>query len=90
MKKYVRGNNKPFMNKAISKATMLRTKLRNKLLKYPTTTNRISCCKQRNFCVPLLRKEKKKKFNQSQCKKYNRKQNFLANYKAFSIRDSKI
>ena len=39
---------------------MLRTKLRNKLLKYPTTANRISYSKQRNFCLSLLRKEKKK------------------------------
>ena len=88
-KKYVRGNNKPFMNKAISKAIMLRTKLRNKLLKYPTTANRISYSKQRSFCFSLLRKEKKKKF-QFQCKKYNRQQKFMANYKAFSIRKNKI
>ena len=32
-KKYVCGNNKPFMNKALSKAIMQRTKLRNKFLK---------------------------------------------------------
>ena len=50
------------MNKAISKAIMLRAKLRNKLLKYLTSTNRISYSKQRNFCFSLLRKEKKKYF----------------------------
>ena len=61
-KKYIRGNNKPFINKAISKAIMLRAKLRNKLLKYLTSTNRISYSKQRNFCLSLLRKEKKKYF----------------------------
>ena len=55
-KKYVRGNNKLYMNKAISKAIMLITKLRNKLLKYPATANRISYSKQRNFCFSLLRK----------------------------------
>ena len=38
-KKYVRGNNKTFMNKAISKVIKPRTKLRNKLLKYPATVN---------------------------------------------------
>ena len=32
-KKYVRGNQSPFMNKTLSKATMLRTNLRNKFLK---------------------------------------------------------
>ena len=41
-KKYFLGNNKPFMNKAISKVIMLRTKIRNKLLRYSTTVNRIS------------------------------------------------
>ena len=61
-KKYIRRNNKPFMNKEISKAIMLRVKLRNKLLKYLTSTNRISHSKQRNFCLSLLQKEKKKYF----------------------------
>ena len=32
-KKYVRGNQSPFMNKTLSKAIMLRTNLRNKFLK---------------------------------------------------------
>ena len=50
------------MNKLISKAIMLRTKLRNKLLKYPTPANRISYSMQRNFCVSLLRKQKKNYF----------------------------
>ena len=51
-KKYVRGNNKPFMNKTLSQAIMQRTKLRNN----------ISYTKQRNWCVSLLRKEKKEYF----------------------------
>ena len=41
-KKYVRGNNKRFMNKALSKAIMQRTKLRNKFLKDPSAANRFS------------------------------------------------
>ena len=47
-KKYVRGNNKRFMNKALSKAIMQRTKLRNKFLKdrqqkinFPTASKEI-------------------------------------------------
>ena len=47
------------MNKGISKAILLRTKLRNKLLKYPTIANRISHSKQRNFLC-----YEKKKFSQ--------------------------
>ena len=61
-KKYVRGNNKPFMNKTLSQAIMQRTKLRNKFLKDPTKHNKISYTKQRNWCVLLLRKEKKEYF----------------------------
>ena len=40
-KKYKRGNNKPFMTKALSKAIMQRTRFRNKFLKNPTTENRL-------------------------------------------------
>ena len=43
-KKHVCGENKRFKNKA---------------LKYPTKTDRISYSKQRNFCTSLLREEKK-------------------------------
>ena len=39
-KKYVRGNNKPFMNKTLSKAIMKRTRLRNKFLKDPSEHNK--------------------------------------------------
>ena len=47
-KKYVCGNNKPFMNKGLSKAIMQRTKLRNKFLKDPSAANKFSYSKQRN------------------------------------------
>ena len=58
-KKYVRGNQSPFMNKTLSKAMMLRTKLRNKFLKDRTTKSKIKYVKQRNYCVSLLRKTKR-------------------------------
>ena len=61
-KKYVRGNNKPFMKKTFSQTILQRTKLRNKFLKDPIEHNKISYTKQRNWCVSLLRKEKKKYF----------------------------
>ena len=38
---------------------MQRTKLRNKFLKHPTEHKKISYTKQINWCVSLLRKEKK-------------------------------
>lgn len=50
------------MNKAISKAIMLGTKLISGLVKYSATANITFYSKQRNFCVSLLRKETKKYF----------------------------
>ena len=61
-KKCIRGNNKPFMTKTFSKAIMQRTRFRNKFLKNPTDQNKLIYNKQRNFCVSLLRKEKKEYF----------------------------
>ena len=61
--KYVRANNAPFMNKTLSKAIMTRSRLRNKFLKNPNVINKINYNKHRNFCVNLLRKEKKKYFD---------------------------
>ena len=54
--KYIRANNSPFMNKELSKAIMVRSRLRNKSIKLKT---QVAYKKQRNFCVSLLRKIKK-------------------------------
>ena len=62
-KKYVRGSHSPFMNKNLSKAIMLITKLRNIFLKNRTEENRNRYTKQRNLCVTLLRKSKREYFN---------------------------
>ena len=62
-KKMVRGNNAPFMNKMLSKEFMHRSKLKNKYNKNPTEENKVSYKRQRNFCVSLLKKEKKKYYN---------------------------
>ena len=47
------------MSKTLSQAIMQRTKLRNK---DPIEHNKILYTKQRNWCVSLLRKEKKEYF----------------------------
>ena len=49
----------PFMNKLLSRAHMKRTRLRNCYLKKRSEQNRLSYVKQRNYCVSLLRKNKK-------------------------------
>ena len=59
-KKHARGNQMPFFHKEFSKATMTRTTLRNIFLQNSSEENRIRYTKQRNFCVSLLRKTKKR------------------------------
>ena len=61
-KKYMRGNNKPFMTKAYLKVIMQRTRFRNKFLKNHNDQNKLLYNKQRKYCVSLLRKEKKEYF----------------------------
>ena len=61
-KKYLRANEAPFMNRKLKKAIIIRSRLRNTFLKHPTNENKKNYRKQRNFCVSLLRKEKKKFF----------------------------
>ena len=62
-KKYIRGNNSPFMNQILSKAFMHIAKLKNRYNKNPAEANKNSYKNQRNHCVTLLRKEKKKYYN---------------------------
>ena len=61
--KYVRGNNAPFMNKVLTKAFMTRAQLKNKYNKDPTGENKRNYNRQRNFCTSLLKKEKRKYYN---------------------------
>ena len=61
-KKYLRANHSKFVNKELSKAMMLRTKLRNKFLKQKTTETRSAYNKQRNICVSIPRKAKRSYF----------------------------
>ena len=59
-KKYARGNEMLLFNKELSKAIMTRTKLRNIFLQNKSEESRIRYTKQRHFCVSLLRKTKKR------------------------------
>ena len=59
-RKYARGNQMPFFTKELSKEIMTRSRLRNKYLKNRNEENRAIYVKRRNYCVPLVRKSKKK------------------------------
>ena len=62
-KKYVRANDKPFMIRALRKAVMLRSRLRNRYNKDQTIENWNKFRKHRNSCVKLFRKEKRNYYN---------------------------
>ena len=68
-KKYVRGNQSPFMNKTLSKAIMQRFKLRNIFLKNRAEENKNNYAKQRNLCITLLRKSKREFYGNLNAKK---------------------
>ena len=58
-KKYIKANHSKFVTKELSKAIMLRSKLRNQFLKTKTQESKLKCNKQRNLCVSITRKAKR-------------------------------
>ena len=74
--KVIRGNNAPFMNKTLSKAFMTRARLRNKYYKNPTPENKNAYTKQKNFCTNLLKREKKKYYNDLDTKIFDSNKKF--------------
>ena len=62
-KKYVRANDGPFMTKELRKAIMKRTRLKNRFNKNKTNENWTAFQTQRNFCVKLLRQNKRSYYN---------------------------
>ena len=88
-KKYLRANNAPFMTKQLAKAIMNRTRQKNKFLNKPTLDNKLKYTKQRNYCVTLLRKEKKKYFSSLNISNISDNKNFWKTVKPFfSERDA--
>ena len=55
-KKFLRGNQAPFMTKEFRKAIYNRSRLRNKFCKIPSEENEKLCKKQRNKCVAMRKK----------------------------------
>ena len=82
-KKILRFNHNPFMSKALRKAIMVRSKLKNKYNKNRTGENWDSYKKQRNFCVNLLRKTKKDYFSDLNIKNITDNKAFWKNIKPY-------
>ena len=61
-KHYIRANEATFMNKALKKAIIKISQLRNVFLKKRTLESQVAYTVQRNYCTRLLRKEKQNYF----------------------------
>ena len=61
--KILRGNNKPFMTKGLTKEIWKRSRLKNKANKTNLQSDILQYKKQRNFVTSLVRKEKQSFFN---------------------------
>ena len=84
-KKIMRFNNNPFMSKALRKAIMHRSKLKNIYNNYRTEDNWANYKKQRNFCVNLLRKTKTEYFQKLNVKDLSDNRKFWKTMKPFFI-----
>ena len=69
-KKILRANDKPFMTKALRKAIMRRSALKNRYLKTKTDENLKEFKKQKNYTRRLARREKIKYFANLDLNKY--------------------
>ena len=81
--KIPRYNNNPFMNKALRKAIMTRSRLKNKFNKNSSAKNWNSYKKQRSFCLKLLRQTKEKYFNNKNVNKVSDNKTFWKSVKPF-------
>ena len=81
--KLVRANNSPFMTKSLTKAIMNRSRLKNKFIKDPNSSNKNNYRKQRNYVVNLLRKVKKIYYNNLDLNKITDNRKFWQTIKPF-------
>ena len=78
-KRLVRANDAPYMNDALRKSIMRRSRLKNKYTKDPTVENSRKYKKRRNYCVNLL----KKYYRSIDIKIVSDNRNFWKNIKPF-------
>ena len=80
-KKYIRANHSKFVTKELSKAIMLRSKLRNQFLKTKTQESKLKYNKQRNLCVSITRKAKRSYYENLDLKEITDTKKFWATVK---------
>ena len=81
--KILRGNDAPFLNKELKKATYIRSRLRNRYFKNPSKENETSYKNQRNKCVSLRRKSITQHFSKITSRGIMIKKQFLKTMKPF-------
>ena len=79
----LRCKNNPFMNKALQKAIMTGSRLKNKFHKNSSAKNWSIYKKQINFCLKLLRQTREKYFNKISVKKVSDNKTFWKSVKPF-------
>ena len=79
--KYIRANHSKFVTKELSKAIMLRSKLRNQFLKTKTQESKMKYNKQRNLCVSITRKAKRSYYENLDLKDITDSKKFSATVK---------
>ena len=81
--KYIQSNNAPFMIKLLSKAVMNRSRLKIDILRTPARKMSINIKKQRNYCVNLLKREKKRYYDKLDIRKITDNKEFWKTMKPF-------
>ena len=69
-KKFVRGNDVPFMNREFQKEIYVSSRLRNKFCDEASAENKAAYKKQRNKCVKIRRKSIKRYMDKISEKRY--------------------
>ena len=79
--KYIRRSQAPFMNKNVGKAIMVWTQLLNKFRKENSFIKELAYKRRRNFCTTLIKKAKRKFYNNLNGNKITDNKSFLQNRK---------
>ena len=81
--KVVRGNDKPFMTKALRKAIMHRSRLKNIQERHPSYLNKLNYNRQRNRCLSMLRTTRKRFYESLDEKRVTDNKKFWKTIKPF-------
>ena len=82
-KKDLRANHSNFVTKEVSKAIINRSRLRNQFLKNKSVESRMKYNRQKNICVALLRKTKRKYYEALKLSDLNHNKVFWKTVKPF-------